>query len=120
MFFSRIAQTSGHSRAFLGGPLLILFLLSTVTMWKQQPALRGNPAVSFRTMPLFVTIARLPWQGGLLALALAAGTRLPAAADEPPPPGGYPSWADVQEAKSSEAAKAAEIATINGLLTDLE
>lgn len=89
-------------------------------MWKQQPAFRGNPAVSFRTMPLFVTIARLPWQGGLLALALAAGTMLPAAADEPPPPGGYPSWADVQEAKSSEAAKAAEIATINGLLTDLE
>ncbi|MDQ0801017.1 lytic transglycosylase domain-containing protein [Arthrobacter sp. SLBN-112] len=71
-------------------------------------------------MPLFVTMPKSPLMGGLLAIAVAAATVLPASADEPPPPGGYPSWADVQQAQSSEAAKAAEITTINGLLSGLQ
>ncbi|UUL75197.1 hypothetical protein NG819_12745 [Pseudarthrobacter sp. Fe7] len=71
-------------------------------------------------MPLFVTFAGRPLLGGLLAVAVAAATVLPATADEPAPPGGYPSWADVQKAQSSESAKAEEIATINGLLTGLQ
>jgi hypothetical protein len=70
-------------------------------------------------MPLFVTSRGIPLLGGVLAIALAAATVLPAAAEEPPP-GGYPSWSDVQQAQSSEAAKAAEIATIDGLLTGLQ
>ncbi|NUT70946.1 lytic transglycosylase domain-containing protein, partial [Pseudarthrobacter sp. C4D7] len=69
-------------------------------------------------MPLIVTMARLPLSGSVLALALAATFVLPAAADEPP--GGYPSWAEVQAAEDSESAKAAEIATITGLLSSLE
>jgi len=71
-------------------------------------------------MPLFVTMPKSPLLGGLLAIAVAAATVLPASADEPAPPGGYPSWADVQQAQSSEAAKAAEITTINGLLSGLQ
>ncbi|MGO4235661.1 coiled-coil domain-containing protein [Pseudarthrobacter sp. YAF2] len=71
-------------------------------------------------MRLFVTMPKSPLMGGLLAIAVAATTVLPASADEPPPPGGYPSWADVQQAQSSEAAKAAEITTINGLLSGLQ
>ncbi|WP_285317982.1 lytic transglycosylase domain-containing protein [Pseudarthrobacter sp. lyk4-40-TYG-27] len=71
-------------------------------------------------MPLFVTMPTSPLVGGLLAIAVAAATVLPATADEPAPPGGYPSWADVQQAQSSEAAKAAEITTINGLLDGLQ
>ncbi|WP_285246203.1 lytic transglycosylase domain-containing protein [Pseudarthrobacter sp. efr-133-R2A-89] len=71
-------------------------------------------------MPLFVTMPKSPLLGGLLAIAVAAATVLPASADEPAPPGGYPSWADVQQAQSSEAAKAAEITTINGLLNGLQ
>ncbi|MDQ0144262.1 lytic transglycosylase domain-containing protein [Pseudarthrobacter niigatensis] len=71
-------------------------------------------------MPLFVTTARFPVLGGLAAVALAATVVLPATADDPPPTGGYPSWADVQAAQSSEASKAGEITIINGLLSRLE
>ncbi|WP_285242883.1 lytic transglycosylase domain-containing protein [Pseudarthrobacter sp. fls2-241-R2A-127] len=71
-------------------------------------------------MPLFVTMPKSRLLGGLLAVAVAATTVLPASADEPPPPGGYPSWADVQQAQTSEAAKAAEITTIDGLLGNLQ
>ncbi|MGN7148544.1 lytic transglycosylase domain-containing protein [Arthrobacter sp. SAFR-179] len=69
-------------------------------------------------MPLFVTNRSFPIFAGLMAIALAGATALPAAAEEPP--GGYPSWADVQQAQSSEAAKAAEITSINGLLDGLQ
>lgn len=69
-------------------------------------------------MPLFVTNRSFPIFAGLMAIALAGATALPAAAEEPP--GGYPSWADVQQAQSSEAAKAAEITGINGLLDGLQ
>ncbi|GGH92680.1 lytic transglycosylase domain-containing protein [Arthrobacter liuii] len=71
-------------------------------------------------MPLSVTISRYAVMGSLIATALAATMVLPAAAEAPAPPGGYPSWTDVQDAQASEAAKAAEITTINGLLTGLQ
>ncbi|MDQ0825662.1 hypothetical protein QFZ60_001835 [Arthrobacter sp. B2I5] len=63
--------------------------------------------------------AAVPAVRGLMAVALAGATALPAAAEEGPP-GGYPSWAEVQQAQSSEAAKAAEITAINGLLSGLQ
>lgn len=56
----------------------------------------------------------------LLAIALAGSFAvLPARADDAPP-GGYPSWQDVQNAQQSEAGKSAEVATINDLLTGLQ
>lgn len=88
-------------------------------MWPRTRPRGPRRTVSFGTMPLFVTSRGIPLLGGVLAIALAAATVLPAAAEEPPP-GGYPSWSDVQQAQSSEAAKAAEIATIDGLLTGLQ
>lgn len=61
---------------------------------------------------------RRPW----LAMALSVGVvtasltvgALPAHADD------YPSWADVEAAKSSESAKAAEITNITALITSLQ
>lgn len=91
-----------------------------ITNQARPPFGSGGSPVSFGTMPLFVTMPKSPLLGGLLALALAAATVLPASADDPAPPGGYPSWADVQQAQSSEAAKAAEITTIKGLLSSLQ
>lgn len=44
----------------------------------------------------------------------------PAGAAESDPTGDYPSWEDVQEAKQTEAGKAAEISRIDGLLGDLQ
>jgi peptidoglycan DL-endopeptidase CwlO len=70
-------------------------------------------------MPLFVTNRFFPLFAGSMAIALAGATMLPATAEEPPP-GGYPSWSEVQQAQSSEAAKAAEITAINGLLDGLQ
>ena len=70
-------------------------------------------------MPLFVINPRRRLTGVLLALAVASFP-LPATADDPAPPAGYPSWADVHAAQSSEAAKAAEITTITGLLDGLQ
>lgn len=59
------------------------------------------------------------WRGSALAAALAAalviaGGAAPAAAD------GYPSWDDVQAAKSNAAAAQAEVDRINGLLQSLQ
>lgn len=45
---------------------------------------------------------------------------LPAQADEAAPPSGYPSWQDVQSAKQSASATAAEVAKINSLLANLQ
>ncbi|WP_307074987.1 lytic transglycosylase domain-containing protein [Arthrobacter pascens] len=57
----------------------------------------------------------------MLAIALASSVSvLPATADDDAPPGGYPSWQDVQNAKQSEAGKAAEIAKIDDLLGGLQ
>lgn len=61
-----------------------------------------------------------------LALTLTAGfllstavTALPAQADDGPP-GGFPSWSDVEHAKGNAAATAAEVAKISQLLDGLE
>jgi septal ring factor EnvC (AmiA/AmiB activator) len=54
-------------------------------------------------------------------MALASSvSALPANADADAPPGGYPSWEDVQNAKQSEAGKAAEITKIGDLLGGLQ
>lgn len=64
---------------------------------------------------------RLPALAGLLAVALVGSAALlPSHADDDAPPGGYPSWQDVQNAKKSEAGKAAEVTRINGLLGGLQ
>lgn len=63
---------------------------------------------------------RLPVLSGLLAVALmGSAALLPSYADDAPP-GGYPSWQDVQNAKQSEAGKAAEVSRITGLLGGLQ
>ncbi|MGY4544260.1 chemotaxis protein histidine kinase CheA [Arthrobacter sp. UYNi723] len=64
---------------------------------------------------------RLPALAGLLAVALVGSAALlPSHAADDAPPGGYPSWQDVQNAKKSEAGKAAEVTRINGLLGGLQ
>lgn len=64
---------------------------------------------------------RLPALAGLLAVALVGSAALlPSHADDDARPGGYPSWQDVQNAKKSEAGKAAEVTRINGLLGGLQ
>ncbi|MGG6381647.1 lytic transglycosylase domain-containing protein [Paenarthrobacter sp. NEAU-H11] len=62
---------------------------------------------------------RLP--GILLAAALAGSVWLtPAGAAEGVPPGGYPSWEDVERAKLTEAGTEKEIGMIAGLLDGLQ
>ncbi len=51
---------------------------------------------------------------GVVAVGAAAGPLIPAAFAD-----GYPSWDDVQRAKANEAAKAAQVTTIQGLITSL-
>ncbi|MGC0237455.1 coiled-coil domain-containing protein [Arthrobacter sp. SD76] len=71
-------------------------------------------------MRLIGSMLMPPLLGGVLALALAGPSALlPASADDAPP-GGYPSWEDVQKAQQSEAGKAAEIEKITGLLQGLQ
>ncbi|MET1088498.1 MAG: lytic transglycosylase domain-containing protein [Arthrobacter sp.] len=72
-------------------------------------------------MSRFVIKARQPLPAALLALALTGAVSLaPATATEGDPAGNYPSWQDVQEAKLTEAGKAAEINRINDLLGGLQ
>jgi hypothetical protein len=72
-------------------------------------------------MPRFVTKARSPLPAALLVVALAATLGLaPAGAADSDPTGDYPSWEDVQEAKQTEAGKAAEISRISSYLDDLQ
>ena len=72
-------------------------------------------------MSPFAQKKRLPALAGALAVALAASLSvLPAYADDDAPPGGYPSWQDVQNAKQTEAGKAAEVTRINDLLGGLQ
>jgi peptidoglycan DL-endopeptidase CwlO len=78
------------------------------------------PPVSFGTMSPFVTNARSPLLGGLLAVALATSAALLPASAVEMPPGGYPSWEDVQKAQQTETGKAAEISRINDLLNGLQ
>lgn len=54
-----------------------------------------------------------------VVLAVSLLGALPATADDDAPPSGYPSWADVQAAKTSEASTAAEVSRINSLLDGL-
>lgn len=64
---------------------------------------------------------RLPALAGMLAVALVgSAAQLPSHAADDAPPGGYPSWQDVQNAKQSEAGKAAEVTRINALLGGLQ
>ena len=72
-------------------------------------------------MSRFAQKKRRPALAGVLAVALAAVLAMPPAhADDDAPPGGYPSWQDVQNAKQSEAGKAAEVTRINDLLAGLQ
>jgi hypothetical protein len=72
-------------------------------------------------MSRFVFKVKLPVIAGVLAIALASSVSLlPANADDDAPPGGYPSWQDVENAKRSEAGKAAEITKIGDLLGGLQ
>lgn len=72
-------------------------------------------------MSRFVQKLRLPALAGVLAVALVGSVALvPSHAGEDAPPGGYPSWQDVQNAKQSEAGKAAEVARISDLLGGLQ
>ncbi|WP_426985536.1 lytic transglycosylase domain-containing protein [Pseudarthrobacter sp. Y6] len=64
---------------------------------------------------------RLPAFAGMLAVVLVGSAALlPSHAGDDAPPGGYPSWQDVQNAKQSEAGKAVEVTRINGLLGGLQ
>ncbi|MHA7301136.1 aggregation-promoting factor C-terminal-like domain-containing protein [Pseudarthrobacter sp. MDT1-22] len=72
-------------------------------------------------MSRIVQKMRLPALAGMLAVALVGSAALlPSHAADDAPPGGYPSWQDVQNAKQSEAGKAAEVTRINGLLGGLQ
>lgn len=72
-------------------------------------------------MSRFAQKMRLPALAGMLTIALVgSAAQLPLHADDDTPPGGYPSWQDVQNAKQSEAGTAAEIARINDLLGGLQ
>lgn len=53
------------------------------------------------------------------SLACSALVPFPAAADDDTPPGGFPSWQDVQDARQNEASKADEVRKINALLSEL-
>ena len=71
-------------------------------------------------MSRFVTKSRAPLPAALLSCALAGSLWLVPAAAADTTPGDYPSWEEVQDAKGSEAGKAAEIAKIDGLLSSLQ
>lgn len=72
-------------------------------------------------MPPSAFRVKRPVLAGLLALALAGTIALPSAsAEDKTPPGGYPSWQDVEKAKQNESATVSEIATISGLLDGLQ
>jgi peptidoglycan DL-endopeptidase CwlO len=72
-------------------------------------------------MSRFVTSARYALPGVMLAAVLAGSLWLPpAGAEEGLPPGDYSTWEDVQQARLTEAATAAEISRIAGLLDGLQ
>lgn len=72
-------------------------------------------------MSRFFQNVRPPVFAGALAVAFAASlSMLPAHAGDDAAPGGYPSWQDVQNARQSEAGKAAEVTKINDLLGGLQ
>ena len=72
-------------------------------------------------MSPFVRNSRLPVLTAILALAVAASfSLLPAHAADEAPPGGFPSWQEVEKAKQSEAGTAAEVTRIADLLGGLQ
>ncbi|QNE14834.1 lytic transglycosylase domain-containing protein [Pseudarthrobacter sp. NBSH8] len=72
-------------------------------------------------MSRIVQRMRLPALACMLAVALVGSAALlPSHAADDAPPGGYPSWQDVQNAKQSEAGKAAEVTRIDTLLGGLQ
>jgi hypothetical protein len=72
-------------------------------------------------MSPFAQKLRLPGLAAFLAVAVAASASLlPAHAADQQPPGGYPSWQDVEQARQSEAGTAAEVTRIGQLLGGLE
>lgn len=72
-------------------------------------------------MSPFAQRVRIPALTAVFAVVLAASFSLPpASAEDGAPPDGYPSWQDVQNAKQSEAGKAAEVTRINDLLGGLQ
>jgi peptidoglycan DL-endopeptidase CwlO len=71
-------------------------------------------------MSRFVIKARVPLPGVLLALALAGTVGLAPVEAADSLSGDYPSWEEVQDAKATEAGKAAEIARIGDLLASLQ
>lgn len=76
--------------------------------------------VSFGTMSPHVSKAR-PTLSAALAVMVLAGTVYMAPANASTmEPGDYPSWEEVEQAKSTEAAKAAEVARIGELLDGLQ
>ncbi|MEW1921489.1 coiled-coil domain-containing protein [Pseudarthrobacter oxydans] len=68
----------------------------------------------------FVTKPRARLAAALLSCALVGTLWLTPAGAAEVPPGDYPSWEEVQDAKESEAGKAGEIARIGGLLSALQ
>ncbi|MBD1536900.1 lytic transglycosylase domain-containing protein [Arthrobacter sp. S13_S34] len=68
----------------------------------------------------FVTKPRARLAAALLSCALVGTLWLTPAGAAEVPPGDFPSWEEVQDAKESEAKKAAEIARIGGLLSALQ
>lgn len=71
-------------------------------------------------MSRFVTHARSLLPGVLLVAAFAGSVWLPpAGAAVGLPPGGYPSWEDVQQARLTETGTAQEVGRISGLLDGL-
>ncbi|WP_426995992.1 coiled-coil domain-containing protein [Pseudarthrobacter sp. N5] len=56
----------------------------------------------------------------LLAALLCSGSLLPAAADDDAPPGGFPSWQEVENVRQNEGTKTTEITRINELLGGLQ
>ncbi|MFD0045894.1 lytic transglycosylase domain-containing protein [Pseudarthrobacter scleromae] len=68
----------------------------------------------------FVTKPRARLAAALLSFALVGTLWLTPAGAAEVPPGDFPSWEEVQDAKESEAKKAAEIARIGGLLSALQ
>jgi len=71
-------------------------------------------------MSRFLIKAKAPLPGALLAFAFAGAVGLAPVEAADSLPGDYPSWEEVQDAKSTEAGKAAEIARIGELLASLQ
>jgi hypothetical protein len=71
-------------------------------------------------MSPFLPALRLPGLAVLAVAVAASFSLLPAHAADDAPPGGYPSWQDVEKAKQSEAGAAAEVTRIGDLLGGLQ